>query len=420
VLDVQNGQMASLTGRDRFDAIAGFSPDGENYAYTWYRDGNSAALRELWIAPSDGGLGRNLTRSLDLHVAQSWWSPDGKSVLFIAPQGTQWGLWAQPVDGPARRLDLGDILRPYDVSVARDGSLALTGAEAGRFTELYLKKSLASPPERLTDFHTYLGALHLGKQEPVRWRGPDNIDMDGVLTFPPGHESGRPFPLVVLIHGGPRASSTLGFEARSQWLAAQGWVVFEPNYRGSNNLGQTFVLALRSDGGVDGAVRDVMSGVDLLIGKGIADPKRMAVSGWSYGGHLTVWLLAQYPNRWRSAVAGAAPVDPIQTYALSTLRSDQATSPFTRQEGLQAVYVGLTTAALSRIKAPTLVLSNTGDGIVPITNSYTLHHALLDNGVETKLIVYPIPGHGATDPVHQRDVNRRWAEWIKEHMELPK
>jgi dipeptidyl aminopeptidase/acylaminoacyl peptidase len=118
-----------------------------------------------------------------------------------------------------------------------------------------------------------------------------------------GYQAGRSYPLVLHIHGGPRGASTLSFSARAQWLASHGWIVFQPNYRGSDNLGNTFQAAIWNDAGV-GPGRDVMSGVDLLIQRGIADPARMAVSGWSYGGYMTAWLLGNYPDRWRAGVAG--------------------------------------------------------------------------------------------------------------------
>jgi len=421
VLDVETGSMAPLSGRTTMEDLIGFSPDGRHFAYTWPRDGDTRFGNEVWVAPAAGRPGRNLTRALDLN-ASARWAPDGRSLIVVGAQGTTFPKWLQPLEGPARRIDTGAV-RSFGVRTSPSGRVAFVGTEPGRPGEVYFMDSVDSAPRRLTDFNAHIAALELGRQESIRWRGPDNFDMDGVLTYPPGHQPGRPYPLVLLIHGGPRGASTLGFSERGQWLASHDWIVFEPNYRGSSNLGNTFQSAIWNDAGA-GPGRDVMSGVDLLIKKGIADPARMAVSGWSYGGYMTTWLLGNYPDRWRAGVAGAAVTDHIDQYVLSDIHTSVATyyggSPFTDPKRLQAYREQAPITYASRIEAPTLVLSNTGDQRVPVTESFILYHVLRDNGVKTKFIAYPLSGHAPSDPVHQRDVNRRWAGWIQEHIEPPR
>ena len=147
----------------------------------------------------------------------------------------------------------------------------------------------------------------------------------------------------------------------------------------------------------------------------------MAVSGWSYGGYMTVWLLGNYPDRWRAGVAGAAVTDHIDQYALSDIHSNVATyyggSPFTDPERLQAYCDQAPITHAHKIKAPTLILHSTGDQRVPVAEVYMLYHVLRDNGVKVKFIAYPLSDHEPSDPVHSRDVNRRWADWIKELLE---
>ncbi len=418
VLDVETGSVAPLSGRTTMESLIGFSPDGKHFAYRWPRDGDTRFVSEVWVAPAAGGPGRNLTRALDMNAIAGW-TPDGRSLIVAGDRGTTRERWLQPLEGSARRIDTGAALT-FTFSFSPSGRMASLGSEPGRATEVYFMDSPESAPRRLTDFNAHIAALELGRQESIRWRGPDNFDVDGVLTYPPGHQPGRPYPLVLLIHGGPRGASTLGFSERAQWLASHDWIVFEPNYRGSSNLGNAFQAAIWNDAGA-GPGRDVMSGVDLLIKKGIADPARMAVSGWSYGGYMTTWLLGNYPDRWRAGVAGAAVTDHIDQYVLSDIHTSVATyyggSPFTDPKRLQAYREQASITYASRIKAPTLILSNTGDQRVPVTESYILYHVLRDNGVKTKFIAYPLSGHAPSDPVHQRDVNRRWAEWIKEHLE---
>ena len=174
--------------------------------------------------------------------------------------------------------------------------------------------------------------MNLGRAETVKWDGPDGFKMDGVVTYPPDFEAGRRYPLVLYIHGGPRASSKESFSTRSQLLAAQGWIVFEPNYRGSDNLGNAFMSAIWNDAGA-GPGRDVMSGVEYLKSRGIVDETRIAVSGWSYGGYMTTWLLGNYPDVWKAGVAGAAVTSTMDQYDLGDSNVRRASglggSPYT-------------------------------------------------------------------------------------------
>jgi dipeptidyl aminopeptidase/acylaminoacyl peptidase len=420
VLDVASGSIRAFNERTQRMSGARFSPDGTVVAYSYPRDGDSRFVNEIFVAPAAGGVGRSLTRALDRHVTSFQWMPDSRSVVIRANDGTAVSIWIQPLEGPARKLATGSAVAASDITVSRSGQMALLASEPDRPSELYFLPAPGGQLQRLTDFNAHIAALELGKTEPLRWRGADNFDMDGVLTFPPGYQAGRPYPLVLFIHGGPRGTSTVAFSARAQWLASHGWIVFQPNYRGSDNLGNAFQAAIWNDAGA-GPGRDVMSGVDLLIKRGIADPARMAVSGWSYGGYMTAWLLGNYPDRWRAGVAGAAVTDHIDQYVLSDIHAPVKTyyegSPFTSPKLLQAYRDQAPLSYATRIKAPTLVLCNTGDQRVPITESFMLYHTMRDNGVKTRFIAYPLAGHSPSDPVHQRDVDRRWAAWLKEHLD---
>jgi len=421
VLDVGTGIVSPLSGRKGLERLVGFASDGKHFAYSYPRDGDTRFVDEVFLAPVAAGAARSISYDMDANVFARW-LPGGRSLLLFTRTGTASQMWLSPLEGQRRRLDTGNV-NFFDVSPSKQGTLALVATEPGRPSELYAMDSPDAPPRRLTGFNNHIASLDLGRQESIRWRGPDSFDMDGVLTYPPGHDPGRPYPLVLLIHGGPRGASSMGFNPRSQWLASHGWIVFEPNYRGSSNLGNAFQAAIWNDAGA-GPGRDVMSGVDLLIKKGIADPARMAVSGWSYGGYMTSWLLGNYPDRWRAGVAGAAVTDHIDQYAFSDIHSFVATyyggSPFNDPQRLKAYRDQAPITYASRIKAPTLVLCDTGDQRVPITESYMLYHVLRDNGVKTRFIAYPVSGHAPSDPIHQRDVNRRWAEWIKDHLDAAK
>jgi len=420
ILDVETGSIRRLNDINHRMSDVAYSRDGKYISYHYPHDGDSRVGDELFIAPAEGGDGLSLTHDLDRNISISRWMPDSNSLLIWAMDSTIPGIWIQSTDGSRKRLDVGKYVVGREITVSSSSQIALLAYETYHPVELYYMETPESLPRRLTDFNADIAALNLGKQETLRWRGADDFEMDGVLTFPPDYQPGKAYPLVLYIHGGPRSCSFIGFSSRSQLLASHGWVVFQPNYRGSDNLGNEYTAAIWNDAGA-GPGRDVMSGVELLIDKGIADPHRMAVSGWSYGGYMTTWLLGNYPDRWKAGVAGAPVTDHLDQYVLSDIHSSVATyfggSPFTSPKLLQAYREQAPITYAVNIKAPTLVLCDTGDQRVPISESFILYHTLRDNGVKTKFIAYPVEGHSPQDPVHQRDVDRRWTAWIEEHID---
>jgi dipeptidyl aminopeptidase/acylaminoacyl peptidase len=222
---------------------------------------------------------------------------------------------------------------------------------------------------------------------------------------------------VLYIHGGPMGQSTTEFETVPQLLAAEGFLVFQPNYRGSTGLGNAYQSAVIGDAG-DGPGRDVMAGVATLIERGIVDTTRMGVSGWSYGGYMTTWLMSHYPV-WVTGMAGAAVTDYADGYYLAdygpSFGAAWGGSPFKApydrivREQSPITYAG-------RITAPMLILATTGDPRVPVVQSYKLYSALKDFGVPVTFVAYPVPGHFPGDPVHIRDVMRRWAGWFADKL----
>lgn len=421
ILDVESGSMRAVTGRSRDESQPVFSSDGKRIAYWFPRDGANKNVNEIFVAPAAGGEGSAVTRALDRNFTRALWMPDG-SLLVGANDGTRTGLWVQPVEGAARKLAIGDVVISgsfwVDVSVSRNGALAFTGSEARRPSELYFMENVNAPVRRLTNFNDRTAALELGRTESIEWDCPDKFRCDGVITYPPDFDPARRYPLILYIHGGPRSASKEAFSSRAQLLAAQGWVVFEPNYRGSDNKGNAFQAAIWNDAG-DGPGRDVMSGVELLKRRGWVDAARMGVSGWSYGGYMTTWLLGHYPV-WKAAVAGAAVTDWIDQYTLgdANVRRSSAFggSPYTGEDRMRAYIDQSPITMATKIRAPTLVLSNTGDYRVTVTQSYKLFRVLKDNGVTTRFFAYPIGGHSPTDPVRQRDVDRRWIEWFQQYL----
>jgi dipeptidyl aminopeptidase/acylaminoacyl peptidase len=428
IVDADSGALRALTSRARLEGQPVVSPDGRQVAYWYPRDGKTQNNTEIHVAPMAGGEGRNVTAALDRHILRALWTPDSKSLLLAANDRTTTGLWMLALDsGTPRRLDVGNLVAAggfgLDASISRDSRIALVASEPQRPAELYWLASPSARPERLTDFNAHIAALELGRTETVEWDGPDGFRQDGVLTYPPDYQAGRRYPLVLYIHGGPRSTSKEAFSPRAQLLAAQGWLVFEPNYRGSDNRGNAFMAAIWNDAGA-GPGRDVMSGVEFLKQRGLVDESRLAVCGWSYGGYMTSWMIGAYPGIWKAAVAGAAVTDLMDQYNLGDANVRRGASvggsPYTDPRRMQAMREQSPITNAPKIRTPTLILALTGDYRVPPTQSYRLYHALRDNGVPVKFYAYPLPGHNASDPVHQRDIDRRWLEWLQTYLEQSK
>jgi len=422
LLDVASGEFHPLTARTLLESYPLISPDGANVAYWYPLDGKPWNDNEIRVVPlARGSAGdRSETAGIDRNMERALWTSNSQALLVGANDRTTVGLWLKPLDGPARRIALGKVTPAnafwVDINLGPKNQLALTGSTPERAAELYYMATLDSAPVRLTDFNASLDALERGKSEMVTWSS-DGTELDGVLTYPPGFTPTRKYPLVLYVHGGPQAASKETFNATAQYMAAQGWVVFEPNYRGSDNLGNKFMAAIYRDAG-EGPGRDVMTGVAMLEKRGFVDSSRMAVSGWSYGGYMTTWLLGHY-NVWKAAVAGASVTDWIDMYAISdgnvTIADQVGGSPHTG-DNITSYRNQSPISFAENIHAPTLILHDTGDTRVPIANSYELFRVLKDNGVTTQFFAYPISGHSPNDPIRARDVRKRWVEWIAKYV----
>jgi dipeptidyl aminopeptidase/acylaminoacyl peptidase len=362
-----------------------WSPDGKTIAITRRESPHEKTPDIAHVALVDVATGA--TRRLTTHVVddtQPVFSPDGTRIAYWHPQAGdrsgQNAIWVAPASGG----DGQEVTAVIDRNVFRsvwlpDGKAFLTGGHDGTTTAYWIQPADGGPARR----------LRLGDVEPF-W------------SF--------------YIHGGPRAASTTAFSPLPQVLAAQGWVVFQPNYRGSDNLGNAYARAIVHDSGA-GPGRDVMAGIEALARRGFIDRDRIAVGGWSYGGYMTTWMIGHYPI-FKGAVSGAAVNNLVDSYALGDGGLGRRLtwgSPFTGENMKRYVEQSPITHA-AKIKTPTLILSDTGDVRVPITQSYQLYHALKDNGVTVKFIAYPVGGHSPEDPAHQVDIDRRYVEWLAPYL----
>ncbi|MDQ2872320.1 MAG: S9 family peptidase [Candidatus Eremiobacteraeota bacterium] len=428
VLDAQTKTVRVLTAHGKYESVPLYSPDGSKIAYWYPFGGDPAAQNDIVVTSSAGGNGDDVT-STDpgANIVRALWMPDSRHLLLAGHSGTDAALWLKPLSGVAKRLNLGTVQPAQsfwlDASVANTGAIAFTGSESKHPSELYYLASTDAKPKRLTSYNDATADLDLGNVVPIAWNS-EGFSEDGTLTYPPDYDkiratqSNHVFPLVLVVHGGPASASITSFSAFNQLLAARGWIVFNPNYRGSDNLGEKYWYGIVKDAG-DGPGRDVMAGIKAVEAQAPIDSKRIAVSGWSYGGYMTSWLTGHY-HIWKAAVAGAAVNNLVDEYTLS----DGAGAG----EGFQlggSPFVGSTINLYReqspityawQIDTPTLIMADVDDARVPITQSYEMYHALKDHHVPVRFFAYPVAGHYPSDPVRSLNVSKRWLDWLARYL----
>lgn len=420
LVDLATGGVKRLTTADMDETQATFTPDGARVAYWFPRGGKRGSANSIWIASTSGGAGTEVTTPLDRHVFRVMWMPDGRSFLTAAHDDTTTAYYVVGLDGRYRRLDLGDADPTHgfwpDASLSKSGVIAFTASTPTHPRELYVLSSVDAKPRRLTRFNDWISERQLGRTDVIRWKS-EQWDMNGIVTYPPEFDAAKKYPLVVLIHGGPRATSTLAFSSIAQSFAARGWVVLQPNYRGSDNADNEFTRAILDDSGA-GPGRDVMAGIEALKKKGFVDDDRLAVGGWSYGGYMTSWIIGHYPI-FKAAVSGAAVNNLLDQYVLGDNdRSRRLTwgSPYKGKENIRRYIEQSPITYASEIKTPTLIMSDTGDVRVPVTQSYQMYRALRDNDVPVKFIAYPVAGHNPEDPLRAIDIEKRYVDWFARYL----
>jgi dipeptidyl aminopeptidase/acylaminoacyl peptidase len=418
LLNVESGKLQPLTSHTNKESPAYFLPgDDQRLVFFYPRDGIPANVTEVYSG-SPGMPPRSVTRILDREILDFAWFSDGK-LLLTGYDGMKSAIWAQIGTDSFKKLNTGEVAETYELSVSKAGHIAIIAEEKYRPVEVYFYSNIDAKPERITDFNNKIATRKHGKREGITWNSTSGFEADGVLTYPHDFDPNKKYPLVLLIHGGPTATSTLAFNMTAQLMAANGWIVLQPNYRGSNHRGNAFQSAIANDA-AEGPGADVLSGVETLKKKPYIDARKIAVCGWSYGGWMTAWMIGRYPEEWAAAVAGAAPVDYTDMYSLSDLnrmhRHAITASPYFG-ENLKSAQEQSPLKHFSKIRTPTLIMSKSNDSRVAITGSYKLWNALRDNGVKTQFIVYPGSGHLVTDPVRSQNVYDRWLNWLVQYLQ---
>jgi dipeptidyl aminopeptidase/acylaminoacyl peptidase len=419
LVDVATGKVRPFGANQGWSAGPAFSPDGKMLAFSIALHGTPYLQSEVAVSSVANPAATNITAALDRNVSVVAWAPDGKSVLVGGNDHTRASLWMQPLTGAATKIDAGDV-SVSGATIAPDGAIALSGETGTRPGEVYYIAPHSTAVKRLTDFNHAIASLDLGKVSTIDWTSSDGFAEDGVLTYPPGFDPTKKYPLVLMIHGGPIASSNESFDGYlglQQVAAAHGWVVFEPNYRGSDGEGDKFIQAIVGHV-ASGPGRDNLEGIAAVEKLGFVDTSRIGVSGWSGGGLATTWLVG-HSHIWKAAVAGAAVTNWIDEYALSDVQGLTTAllggSPFDPKYRAEALAESPITYARD-VTTPTLVLSDTGDYRVPTPQAFEFYHALKDNGVDTRFVMAPRYGHFPSDPAGTESMFKLWIGWFEDHL----
>lgn len=366
-------------------------------------------LHKLAIVPAAGGPARLVNPDLDLNVLSPRFTPDGSSILFLLEQDQAVHLAKVPVAGGTVARVVGGRRVLSAFTTASDGRIAFLSSEPLVPEEVFVVDAGAS--RRLSHQNDgWMADVKLGAVEETKVTSKDGTEIHGFLVKPPDYQPGKRYPAVLRIHGGPVGQFEDAFDEEWQWIAANGYVVIAANPRGSSGRGEKFQTAIYADWGHKD-VEDVLAAVDDAIARGIVDPDRMAVGGWSYGGMMTNYVIAS-TTRFKAATSGAGISNALTGYG-----TDQYVREYEQELGTpwknfdSYLKVSYPFLHADKITTPTLFLCGDEDFNVPLHNSEQMYQALKSLGVATELIIYPGQYHGIRKPSFQRDRLERYVAW---------
>jgi dipeptidyl aminopeptidase/acylaminoacyl peptidase len=408
--------IASRGGRGKPE----WSPDAAWIAFLEGDDKKWGAygMEHLTLAASDGTKVPErvkATENLDRGVGSAVWSRDGKSIIVFVTDDQS----VYPVRVTLATNQVEKLLAPPIVisSPSRNAAceVALSGSET-KHTEVY-KRGDAGLVQLTHQNDALTAQLQLGETQDVSFKSKDGAEVHGLLTLPVGYTKGTKAPLLLRIHGGPNGQDGHSFSTERQFFAAHGYAVLNVNYRGSAGRGMKFSRAIAADWG-HLEVDDLLAGVNHLIATGIADPDKLGVGGWSYGGILTDYVIAT-DTRFKAATSGAGTAFTVAFYGTDQyiIQYDFEIGPPWDPKAWD-VYQKLSYPFLhaDRIKTPTLFLGGEKDFNVPVQGGQQMYQALRSLGIDTQLIISPNENHGIARPSYQRDRLERYLAWYDKYL----
>jgi dipeptidyl aminopeptidase/acylaminoacyl peptidase len=387
------------------------SPDGKTVLFTSgsNRDFDFYYNDNLFLVPLNGGGPILLLPDLAYEIDAATWSSDGRLIYFLANTGVRRELFRLELStGRHEQLTRGDhaIFNWRYVPALRRHIFSISDQNNPGDVWMLDERSGARPV-RVTRIFDYLAAdFRLPRQEALTWQGADGVTVEGLLFYPLDYREGQRYPLVVQTHGGPASSDKFGFSSSGDYvqvLAALGYMVFQPNYRGSTGYGDEFLRDMVGHY-FQNAHLDVMTGVDYLIERRLVDGERMAKMGWSAGGHMTNKIIT-FTDRFKAASSGAGAVNWISMYGQSDVRIYRTPwfggTPWQEDAPIEVYWGNSPLSDVAKVTTPTLVLVGENDPRVPMPQSVELYRALKANGVPTHLYVAPREPHGWRELRHR-------------------
>ncbi|MCB9087257.1 MAG: S9 family peptidase [Calditrichae bacterium] len=402
-----------------------FSPDGKQIAFLGAVDISDPLAQSLFVVPAEGGAPKNLSGDFEGSGVSLDWL-DAKTILLLSSEGTVRTL--RSVDAASGKMKLlvkgAPNLQSFSLHPQKKIFAAVADAPAHP-NEVYSGTLKDGKLQRLTDHNPQLAEVQLARQEVIEWQGADGWRIEGVLTYPLNYREGQRYPLALQIHGGPEGVSLNGWTTRPtypvQVLAANGYLVLEPNYRGSGGRGVAFSKADHDDlGGKE--FEDVLAGVDALVERGLADNEQVCTGGWSYGGYFSAWAATRHSQRFKAAMVAAGLTNWMSFTGTTDIPHEMSlvhwNSYWYQQRDLHWERSPL--YHIQNAQTPTLVVHGLKDERVHPGQSHELYTALKHNNVDTKLILYPREPHGLTERAHEIHFINNLIQWFNVYVKKKK
>jgi dipeptidyl aminopeptidase/acylaminoacyl peptidase len=392
-----------------------WSPDGRSIAYFLGEEPKYFAYDQpkLLVIPSTGGSPRSLTDSLDRPVTSAAWSPDSRFITFGVVDNRTEYLARIPAGG-------GDVEKLIDgrrvvtsPSPGTDGAFAVLASTATELPEVFALED--GKLRKLSRQNDWLADLMLGTTEDFTSISRDGTEVYGLIVKPPTYTVARRYPTLLRIHGGPSGQDEHSFSFERELFASNGYVVVAVNYRGSNGRGAAFQKAIFADWG-NKEVVDLLGAMDHILKIGLADPERLGIGGWSYGGILTNYTIAT-DGRFKAAISGAGSSNQIAMYGTDMYiqQYDNELGPPWKNQDLW-LKVSYPFFHADRIHTPTLFLCGEKDFNVPLLGSEQMYQALRTLGVDSQLVIYPTQFHGIATPSYKKDRLERYLTWYGKYL----